>query len=148
MKVLFLDVDGVLNRDGTKEKTSNGFIGVDRVLSDKLLNWMEGKDITIVLSSSWRLGEETFGDIFTGHLKEAGINWIDVTPNLGGKDRGLEIKEWLDRNQDILFVTHFAILDDMSPRYMKPLAKNAVQTSYTKGLEDKHLEMLNKLLEV
>ena len=58
MKIIFLDIDGVLNRDSTKEKFRD-FTGVDVYLTNKFLTWLEGKDYDVVLSSTWRF-EESF----------------------------------------------------------------------------------------
>lgn len=141
MKVLFLDIDGVLNRSGTQEKLNTifgPFTGIDWRLLDKFKIWCSNRpDLSIVLSSSWRL-DERYDHAFTNHLKELGINWIDTTPNLG--HRGKEIATWLDEHD----VTAYAILDDMSD--MHPVGAHLVQTSESRGLEDKHLKRLDKLL--
>ena len=42
-------------------------------------------------------------------LREAGLKIIDITPDLSGKMRGLEVQEWLNAHLD---VTKYVILDD------------------------------------
>src|SRR5262247_3711400 len=76
MKLLFLDIDGVLNCSVTKERW-NGLTGIDRRLASMLLQWLSGKDVGVVLSSTWRLYEDT-----KEHLAAAGLSWIGQTPNL------------------------------------------------------------------
>ena len=143
MRVLFLDIDGVLNRRGTKERC-NGYLGVDRELSRRFLTWLRGTDVKVVLSSTWRNHPEMWG-----HLREAGIEWIGVTPDLVRRHvsgvyeatvRGDEIKRWLDDNQ----ITSYAILDDCSDmlEHQKPYF---VQTDENFGIEDKHIARLNQI---
>lgn len=142
MKVLFLDIDGVLNRQKTKEKLPTvfgDFTGVDTELLNRFKNWHAGKDVKIVLSSSWRL-DERYDKAFTNKLKELGLTWISETPNLG--HRGRDISSWLDQND----VTHWAILDDTSN--VHPVGKGLVQTSEIRGLEDKHLRRIEELLDL
>src|SRR5262245_55436037 len=70
MKLLFLDIDGVLNCAVTKERW-NGLIGIDRRLVSTFLQWLSGKDVGIVLSSTWRLYDDT-----KEHLAAAGLSWM------------------------------------------------------------------------
>lgn len=144
MKVLFLDIDGVLNKDGTKEKLPTifgPFTGLDSKLLAVFKSWYSlwQDEVKIVLSSSWRL-DERYDHAFTKHLNENGITWIDTTPNLG--HRGEEIYHWVRHNSP----THFAIIDDTNE--MAPVGKALVQTSPIKGIEAKHLRKIEQLLEL
>lgn len=143
MKVLFLDIDGVLNKDGTKEKVigtdGTEFTGVDKVLVKRFLDWHATRpDVEIVLSSSWRI-PHAFVDC-KAHLNENGIYWIDETPHLGGIDRGLEIQSWLVDNPQ---VTQYAILDDIQVKFV---GSHLVQTSNKTGVTEKNLKFVDKLL--
>ena len=65
----------------------------------------------VVLSSTWRLFEESRKEV----AKQV-CEFIDVTPRLfsgiyAPKERGHEIKQWLDQHPE---VTRYAILDDNS----------------------------------
>lgn len=142
MKVLFLDIDGVLNRDGTKERC-NGYIGVDRFLCNKFLKWLRTTDVKIVLSSTWRLHSDMWQ-----HLEDAGIKWIDITPDMARRQlsgiyaapgRGTEIQTWLDNHPE---VTQWAILDDMNEFHPEQLGA-FVQTQ--DGIEDHHIEQLKEI---
>jgi hypothetical protein len=139
MKVLFLDVDGVLNNSHTKERV-HGFTGVDAAMAKKLTDWLEGKDIKIVLSSTWRLHPEMHQA-----LHDVGIFWIDITPDLQGwRSRWYEIKSWLEKHPE---VTSYAILDDMY--WMLPEQEPYfVMTVEQVGLCDFDLKELETILNV
>lgn len=135
MKVLFLDIDGVLNHEKTRERCLF-YTGVDKVLAKRLTDWLEGKDVKIVLSSTWRRFPEMHD-----HLKENGIEWIDVTPHFPNQERGDEIDHWLFCNPAAM---EFAVLDDSSD--MTAVITNFVQTNPDVGLTDENLKQVGKLL--
>lgn len=133
MKVLFLDIDGVLNRRGTKERCGH-FLGVDRQLARRLTDFLRGTTISIVLSSTWRLHPDMHA-----HLNEAGIFWDDVTPE--GYSRGDEIQGWFEANPGK--AAQFAILDDM---YVLDCHRSRhVQTDENYGLTFEKLEELKAM---
>jgi hypothetical protein len=134
MKVLFLDVDGVLNHNKTRERCLN-YLGVDKALAKRLTDWLEGKDVKIVLSSTWRRFPEMHE-----HLKENGICWIGVTPFFPNRERGDEIMAWLDENE----TTAFAVLDDCSD--MSAVINCFVLTNPDTGLTDENLKQVEKIL--
>jgi hypothetical protein len=146
MKVLFLDIDGVLNTGATKERIG-AYIGINIRLAKLFLEWIEARpSINVVLSSTWRLHD----DMKAG-LTEAGIKWIDQTPQLEtraesiylAKTRGQEIEAYLLDHPE---VARYAIIDDYSD--MLPHQRRYfVQTSYARGLEPKHLRKLDEILE-
>lgn len=160
MKVIFLDVDGVLNSEkGYKEHINkNGFNGVlvyaeveDRPL--KLLKEIVDKtSAKIVVSSSWRIGcersgrESVFGnklyEKLEKRLKDYGMEIHDITPSLGiGTQRGDEIREWLSKNE----VKNFVILDDDCDMCEYADTENFIQTTYQHGLTEK---LKNRAIEV
>lgn len=136
MNVLFLDIDGVLNRNGTKERCC-GFMGVDRELSKRFLAWLKDTDVNIVLSSTWRRHPEMWE-----HLHESGIDWTGMTPVLGTNVRGDEIQHWLDKNEGSW--TSYAILDDDSDM-LDHQRERFVRTHTALGLQDEHIEKLSAL---
>lgn len=142
MKVLFLDIDGVLNHNKTRERCLF-YTGVDKVLAKRLTDWLEGKDVKIVLSSSWRRFPEMHD-----HLKENGIHCIGTTPFFPNKQRGEEIKHWVDSPvhifTDELKVTNFAVLDDGND--MDDVRDNFVRTNPDVGLTDDNLKQVEKIL--
>lgn len=142
MRVLFLDIDGVLNRRGTKERCGH-YVGVDRVLSDRLLKWLNTTDVKIVLSSTWRtVRVQTFMPDAWQHLNDAGIHWVDVTPDTHDySGRGVEINAWLTANPQC---QAFAILDDI-PVFLPDQMPRCVITDPDVGVTDDNIAQLAKL---
>lgn len=139
-RIIFLDIDGVLNNDHTKEKFM-GFTGVDERLAKMFVDWYSTRDYTIILSSSWRI-DTAFGD-FKAELKRNGILWFDETPQLLSLGRGREIKVKLDQYVPEKYV----ILDDYGPsEFLKEQRPRLVQTSAHKGLEPKKLAKIDELM--
>jgi Swiss Army Knife RNA repair-like protein len=135
MKLLFLDIDGVLNCKMTQERW-NGLIGIDRRLVSTFLEWLSGKDVGIVLSSTWRLYDYT-----KEHLADAGLSWMGETPKLRAI-RGYEIAQFLNERPG---VEAYAILDDhddMLPEQLPFL----VQTSPVHWLRRRNFAKLNRIL--
>lgn len=109
MKVLFLDVDGVLNMYG-----SGGIYALNRKRLQLLQKIIQETDAKIVLSSTWRILSEARRRL-KNVLGYRGLSIHDVTPQFGVKEngerfyRGHEINDWLDRHPE---VTQYVILDD------------------------------------
>lgn len=143
IKVLFLDIDGVLNCESTRERLGEGFgiyaafMGIDLRLLDLLKRWLiEHPDVNVVLSSSWRLDKRMAEEV-----QRQGIEYIDMTADLG--QRGKEIDDWLSRH----VVTHYAILDDIQ-QFRGHQQPHFVQTSYIHGLRQKNLDKVASILEL
>jgi HAD domain in Swiss Army Knife RNA repair proteins len=135
MKLLFLDIDGVLNGKMTTERWG-GLVGIDRRLASMFLEWLSGKDVGIVLSSTWRLYDDT-----KEHLAAAGLSWIGQTPDLRAI-RGYEIAQFLSETPG---VGAYAILDDCSDMLPEQLPF-LVQTSHVHGLRRRNFAKLNRIL--
>lgn len=113
MKIIFLDIDGVMN-------SFNGIIKRGgQALRDlheehfEVLKWIiQQTNARIVISSTWRIGNtlEDLKEILNPHINSEII--IDKTPNLH-KERGNEIQAWLDNNSQFV-IESFVILDDDS----------------------------------
>ena len=132
MKVIFLDVDGVLNSDQYFDKTKNLDIqGIEADIDIKKIELLK-KAINetrarVVLSSSWRYTRN--GQQLKELLSNYGIS-VDTTPFIQNK-RGLEIKQWLAENQN---VEDFVILDDeIFDSYDDELIKKLIKISNGNG---------------
>ena len=159
LKVIFLDVDGVLNSELSREQERNNFDNwmeheVSEMHVNNLKKIVDATGAQIVLSSSWRFdhpkatGRDFIADplmkILDRKLKAVGLDIIDVTPDLRGKIRGVEIQDWLDRHSE---VEKFVILDDdtdmtdaQKPFFVNTTFKNGL----TEDLANKAIEILNK----
>lgn len=145
MKVLFLDVDGVLNHEavylegGTHPR-------LDAACLARLKRVLEITGAVIVLSSSWRFY------IADRHLAPAfdwaGIpRWIDVTPRAPDGHRGTEVAAWLREHQlrERVAVERYAIIDDDSD-FLPSQQSQFVHTSFREGgLTD---AMADRLIEI
>jgi len=152
MKILFLDVDGVLiNRKVLMAKHAAAKLTPDVRVFDypdsvcvKLVNEiLEKTGAKIVVSSCWRIGRTT--EELVTLFESWGITpgaVIDRTINNWDWVRGQEIQEWLDRHPE---VESFVIVDDDSD--MAHLLPRLVKTKFEPGLQrvdaDKAIALLS-----
>lgn len=111
MKVIFLDVDGVLNTPKLIKKF--GYDHIDPVLVALLARIVRETEARIVLSSTWRIDENN-RKMVEAALAQHGLELLGSTPVHKKKFpdwvyRHEEIGAWLAENQ----VSKFAILDDL-----------------------------------
>ena len=152
IKVLFLDVDGVLNSyNGLIKRGGQGLMDI-YIEHEKLLeDLVDRTEVKIVLSSTWRLGKsiDQIRSFFRFKTLQEAI--IDKTPdhlklyNFEGKDtsRGTEIQEWLVTKGSN--VEDFIILDDNDD--MCPYMDKLIQTDFNYGFTYiQYLEALDILL--
>ncbi len=139
MIIIFLDIDGVVNCATTPQR-HGGFIGIDPYMSLLINRIIWATDAKVVLSSTWRLDEESRQEV-----RDKVCDFIDITPQLqrtATDPRGIEIKAWLDAHPD---VTKYAILDDdsdMLPEQMENFFKTSWQTGITDDIAKKVTEHL------
>ncbi len=138
MRVVFLDIDGVLNSENWLRQKSEaideprGWFDPRAVaLLNKLLVETGAK---IVVSSAWRLCHE-FEEL-KGILKSVGIETevVGITYNLGNVPRGHEIADYLSRHPEI---DNFVILDD--DRDMDRVQHRLIKTAWKRGLQLSHV---------
>jgi len=131
MRVLFLDVDGVLNHHDTKERHIFGgrsFVGLDRACVARLHRVLTATGAKVVISSSWRksLPPERMAAI----LAEAGCpaDVIGATEITGQyEDREALIRDWLVDHPD---VTAWIVIDDL---YLPGLGDRWIETREDEG---------------
>lgn len=115
MKVIFLDIDGVLNDDNTPTHAKSYFVFIDQEKLLRLKQIVEVTQAKIVLSSTWRYDRSNpkyNGDYL--ELQEAfrqvGLEFYSFTPeDVYGIRRGMEIRAWLGLHPE---VDRYVILDD------------------------------------
>jgi hypothetical protein len=103
MKIIFLDIDGVLNRTGTPNPRKLPYI-VDKTLLRRFKALLDRTGAKVVLSSTWRYDP---AGLFSA--RHWGIPFIGYTPDLPNKPRRDEILAWLREHRRI---TRLAVLDD------------------------------------
>lgn len=112
MKVIFLDIDGVLNTSSKLEGdvfTDGGHLNKNLIqLLNKLIEDTKAK---VVISSTWR--KLYTQDQLYSILYNVGFNGeiVGMTGNSSHGFRGLEIRQWLLGHPE---VTNYIILDDDS----------------------------------
>lgn len=153
MKIIFLDIDGVLNNYTT--------MGMDRYINKPLIEGtgfhdhlspytlrllndiIKATNAKVVISSVWRYGEtiqrlqkllDYYG--FKGQI-------IGKTPSLSSSERGYEIQKWLDDNVN-LNIESFVIIDDDSD--MVHLLKYLVKTKAEFGIRKNTVKHAVKVL--
>lgn len=153
MKLIFLDIDGVLNSSAWFKcffKQNQVIVSVpdDKLDPDAIARLNKITDATgakIVISSTWRmLFRSKFPELIE-ILKEHGVTGdiIGMTPILGTV-RGKEIKSWLYTNTEY-DVEKFIIIDDDSD--MDTLRDNhLIKTTFEFGLQDEHVSWAIKWL--
>ena len=166
MKVLFLDIDGVLNSENwfgyrlycIKNNMFNEVINFvntnderikyklsmidDRAIAN-LNRIIEETGCKVVLSSSWRSCIEAENTLTEYLLKLKGFKYefYDVTPRLWFNDfsirRGEEIKFWLDKESEKNEIESFVILDDDYSDILPEQMNNFIQIDGQVGLTDR-----------
>jgi hypothetical protein len=141
MKLLFLDIDGVM--------TSNDLIYDRRSLEllypfskgcvEALNEILKSNRLRIILTSSWRtvFDVEKQCQIF----KENGVLQVPygATVDLGYENRSLEIKQWLQNKK----IDGFVILDDLE---IDGFGDNFLKINPEEGLTRFHIPRINQIL--
>ena len=131
MKVVFLDIDGVLNSDETPNPRKLPYV-VDRKLHARLEKLIERTGAKVVLSSTWRIDP-----IGLYAAKYWGVPFFDVCPDMPKSPRRDEILEWLSHHRR---VTRYAIIDDEDDELddlplFQPSCKTGITTRIARGVE-------------
>ena len=143
MRVLFLDIDGVLNREGYRPAQSLGLRSwIEAELAARLCDVLRVIDAEIVVSSDWRRGRDL--ELLRGELGAAGIDApvIAATPEIQGP-RWREIQSWMTEHGRSAH--QIAIIDDFHD--MGPLMSRFVRVSPLNGLDGDAAKALLALFE-
>lgn len=135
MKVLFLDIDGVVNCATTAQRWGS-FIGIDPLMSFTVGKIQLDTGCEIVLSSSWRHTPDGIKEV------EKLFNLYSMTPGSKTGFRGDEINMWLKDHPE---VTRYAILDDNSDFYP---AQMLFKTSWSTGITDEIAKQVTDYLNL
>lgn len=153
MKVIFLDIDGVLNCSAyRRQKLRQGdySVTIESQKLQRLKSLVMKTGATIVLSSSWRKYWMREGSIDgAGKIIEAtfaleGLSIADKTPVLENGSRSLEIEQWL---KDKGYIEQYVILDDNDFLWSKMLRSHWVCCPGETGLTDHLVEVAVNVLK-
>lgn len=143
MKIIFLDLDGVLNNWKHPDLIDEENALILRKVIDK-----SGAKIVLTSSNKYSFQREGLKSIegsylekYVKVLKRLGIYIYDVTPYID-EDKSKEIKAYLDSNP---FVTSFVIIDD--ELVDESLWKYQVYIDLYKGLQEEHIKPCLDILE-
>lgn len=147
-KIIFLDIDGVLNRLGTPQQGRTtekweGLIGMEPELVTRFNRLVRETEAKVVLSSTWRLSKTWREDMRQNGLD---FEFLDRTPHLHAGEgptyrhleRGAEVEHWLCEYLSTgAPVQKYAIIDDDSD-FMpgQPLFQTSYESGLTKEIAD------------
>ena len=164
-KILFLDIDGVLNTErqhdhcveAGKAYVDNFGYAFDPVAVVNLKKIVDETGADIVISSSWKFwGLSTMQKLWARRDLPGQV--IDIAPNTVSDElllsvdlnfmelpagKGSEIKEWLSDNGNQ--VTHYAILDDV-PDMLPEQQSHFVQTDPRVGITEDDADKVISIL--
>lgn len=154
MKIIFLDIDGVLNCQSSESKCG-GLIGIDDKKVIVLSKIVKETNAKIILCSSWKTfwerieksEQHEMGNYLDRKLKRRNLYILDKT-NDNGSNRGYGITKWLEEKNNIesWIVLDDEIFDDYEEEKILP---HLVKTDFyddNGGLQEKHIEMAISIL--
>ena len=152
MKVIFLDIEGVGKCMYTKQRL-RGIIFVDPRKIQLVKDIVDATGARIVLTSTWRFGWHDIDNHVNSpnaadfislreEFNKIGLDFFDKTERSDDEYRGKEISIWLENHPE---VTNYAVIDDDTD--IKPHGLKFIQTSWKKGICQKHVMKAIKILE-
>ena len=149
MKVIFLDIDGVLNTPSSESRCGE-YIGIDDEKVEKLKKIVEKTKAEIVLISTWKKYwrkeeklkplQDYSANYLDEKLAKQGLKAIDKTKDkANGRylSRGEGILEYVYRNN----VENYIILDDCQFDYDGcDLTDNYIKTNQIEGLSEQQVK--------
>ncbi len=150
MKILFLDIDGVLNSERYIRKCGRCGLLIDPTRLALVKMIVDATDAKIVLTTSWREhwdidvnGCDSVGCEINDVFSEIGLRIFDKTPSID-RNREKEIEEWLSYNYPI---DNFVVIDDCFLD-SKTIRGHFVKTdNYSDGIDESNVEEAIKILK-
>lgn len=152
MKVIFLDIDGVLNSEEWDRYVQSFTYGarfnscylLSQEMILRLQNVVFQTNAEIVLTSSWRTNERAMCAL-TRQLSLYHLHLQDTTLYSTYNTRADDIHEWLRSHPD---VHSYAIVDDYDDGFSNDevLVTHFVQTNYFQGLTSEEAEKIVEIL--
>lgn len=151
-KIIFLDIDGVLNCISTKSRCQC-YVGIDNSKVKLLKQIIDNTNAKIVLTSTWKtewnknLEECDYaGKYLNNKLKKQKLWILDKTED-NVENRGQGIYNWIKKYN----IKHWVVLDDEIFKDYKKygIKKHLVKTEFYNdngGLQKEHIEEAIKIL--
>lgn len=142
MKILFLDIDGVMN-NARSSQTADRYLPIEPYAVLLLDRIIQATGCQVVLSSSWRHMLD-WKDMMKRFMPS--VEFLDKTPRVDGGFRGDEILKWIiDFEEKNERVEVHAILDDNLDFHRdQPLFKTSWPTGLTEEIAQAVIAHLNK----
>lgn len=176
-KIIFLDIDGVLNSDQYNRwkykhhMRNQGFGSIDPRECYRMARFCEEHNVKLVISSSWRNGNswkqtydefmnEGFEDLPYRHhgMKALAPYIVGVTPYCESRHRGTEIQCFFDITngkyptykkvmKEDFVIANYCIVDD-DDDMLKSQMNNFVQTDPLIGITRKNYRKIKQILKL
>ena len=152
MKVIFLDIDGVLNTEAYRENPEVDYLEypISEVHMYLLEYLTKHTDAKIVLSSTWReywdcgeIQSDPFGTYINGLFEKYGLEIYDKTPELRYRDD--EITEWLKLYEGQ--IENYVIIDDFDFEWSDENEKHLIKTKDETGLDEEAVARAIRILK-
>lgn len=152
MRVIFLDIDGVLNSEEWDRyvqsftygaRFNSGYL-LSQEMILRLQNVVFQTNAEIVLTSSWRANERAM-DALRRQLSLYHLSIRDSTVSYAYGNRADEVKLWIESHSN---VTSYAIVDDYDDGFSNDevLVTHFVQTTFAQGLTSEKAEKIVEIL--
>lgn len=153
MKIIFLDVDGVINSGNNMKRNAQLKRTCETMYFDSdcmrlLKKLVQNTGAKLILSSDWRFPDPRTHSIC--HLQNFSDRLADYGLGLTGQTgearlcRDEEISEWLQEHPE---VTNYVILDDVNDGFQGENHRHLVLTDEIIGLTLEDIQKAEKLLE-
>lgn len=144
MKVVILDIDGVLNNQKWERDVMNKYsVGTDFIFNQDamflLKQLVEVTGARIVISSSWRISEFS-RDLIMDNFWPYRLSVYSWTGQEAGT-RGHQIAEWLERHS---YVTNYVAFDDDED--LEELGDHFIKVTTWDGLRADHVQRAMNIL--
>lgn len=146
MKIIFLDIDGVLNSNiyhRNVDRSLKDYARFDPKVVELIKKLVDEFTARIVISSTWRFGAV---QLLKNELKKSKLikylhkDW--KTPQLYPPYKGKEIKSWLEQHSEI---SDYVILDD-DENILEEQKLRFVKTDLMNGMQEKHYTRAREIL--
>ncbi len=149
MKILFLDIDGVLNSGTWFESNRRGMFDLDPGAVSLYNEIVEKTGCMVVISSSWRRLDGYIDELQRNSLRVDVI--IGETPRLPRPngtsvefcERGFEIRSWIISNCQGVELTYAIVDDDSDMLPGQPFFQTSWKIGLTREITDNIIKHLN-----